>query len=66
MQAKQTARFVLLDHSLVPLDHHRVRYVLWGHTLMKVNQHANLAPEGHTTLHPDQHRALVAQWDITR
>jgi hypothetical protein len=66
MQVKQTARLVLLDHSLVPLDHHRVRYILWVHTLMKVNQRANLAPEGHTALYPDQHRAPVVQGDITR
>ena len=63
---QQPARLVLLGHSLVPLDHHRVRYVLWGHTLMKVKEIAHSAPKEHTTLHPEQHRALVVLWGLTR
>ena len=49
IQLQQPARLVLLDHSLVPLDHHRVRFVLWGHTLVMFKQG--------TTQHKQQHRA---------
>ena len=49
IQLQQPARLVLLDHTLVPLDHHRVRFVLWGHTLVMFKQG--------TTQHKQQHRA---------
>ena len=54
---QKPARLVLLGHSLITLDHHRVRYVLWGHTLAKVKAIAHSAPKGHTTLQPERHRA---------